>query len=245
MDDETLVSGSEAPVTTETVEDQPNQADVQVTNEAPEAAPETKDSSVNATETAEDKLYAGKYKSVEDLEKAYKNASSEATKLSQERAQLSNELQSTFELEEAQSPILDSNGYVDPVAEKIERLERNDSVSRFIFAHPDADGNAVKEILTTDPIIQQIQSYDARLEYAFLKSQNMSSKKAVEEAKKTAATQTQAKILEKQTAQVESNSQTQKVDENSELYARATGNYSQVDRDEARRALIRKNLINL
>lgn len=242
MDDETQVTGSEAPVTTETANNQSNEADVQVTNQAPEATEESKESSDNATETAEEKLYAGKYKTVEDLEKAYKNASSEATKLSQERAQLTSELQGTLNEEAAQSPILDVNGYVDPVAEKVERLERNDSVSRFIFAHPDANGESIKEVLTSDPIVQQIQGYDAKLEYAYLKSQSMSTSKAIAEAKKTGAAETQAKILEKQVAQVESNNPSKKTNDDSELYSKATGNYTQAERDEARRALIRKNL---
>lgn len=240
MDDDTIKDGNIAPQE-DTANTQNQDADVQVKSEAPEAAPESKESDVNATDTAEEKLYAGKYKSVEDLEKAYKNAESKLGQTSSERAELTRELQGTLNEESAQSPILDANGYVDPVAEKLERLERNDAVSRFIFAHPDADGNAVKEILTTDPIIQQIQGYDARLEYAFLKSQNMSSKKAIEEAKKTAATQTQAKIVEKQTAQVETSRKAETTDEKSELKSRMYQGGE--DGAQARRDYIRKYLI--
>jgi len=52
-------------------------------------------------------------------------------------------------------------------------------------------------------------------------------------------------MVEKQAAQVETARKAEQTDENSQLYEKATGNYSQAERDAARRALIRKNLINL
>jgi len=240
MDDDTQVTGSQAPAQADTVADQTNEADIQV-NEAPEAT-QGEQTEVKAEDTAE-KLYAGKYKSVEDLENAYKNAESKLGQTTSEKAELARQLQGTFaEQEVAETQQLADSGYeVDPVAQKIERLERNDAVSRFIFSHPDADGVAVKEILTTDPNIAQIGSYDARLEYAYLKSKALSSSKAIAEAKKSGASETQAKIVEKQTAQVEASRKTETTDERTELKNRMAQGGS--DGDAARREYIRKYLV--
>ena len=242
MDDETQVTGNEAPAKiADTADTQLNEADVQV-EETPEAT--QVETEVKAEDTVE-KLYAGKYKTVEDLESAYKNAESKIGQTASEKAELAKKLEGTFiEQEVAQSQQLLDDGYeIDPVAQKVERLERNDSVSRFIFAHPDADGEAVKQILLNDPSIPLIGSYDARLEFAYLKSQNMSSSKAIAEAKKNTATETQAKIVEKQTAQVEAAQQTATaVDEKAELKEKiASGTLT--ERVQARREYIRKYLI--
>ncbi|MEY2912597.1 MAG: hypothetical protein RLZZ184_1906 [Cyanobacteriota bacterium] len=115
------------------------------------------------------------------MEKAYKELESKFGQTTSEKAELAKQLQGTFtEQEIEQTQQLVDDGYtIDPVAQKVERLERNDAVSRFIFAHPDADGSAIKEILTTDPHIAQIGSYDARLEYAYLKSAAMNTNKAI------------------------------------------------------------------
>lgn len=237
--DETQVNGNEAPAQ-DTADTQVNEADVQVDG-APEAT-QGEETEVKAEDTAE-KLYAGKYKTVADLEKAYKNAESKLGQTTSEKAELARELQGTFAQQEAENAQqLEANGYeVDPVVQKVERLERNDAVSRFIFSHPDADGAAMNKVLTTDPNIAQIQSYDARLEYAYLKSQNMSTSKAIAEAKKTAATETQAKIVEKQAAQVESSRKAETTDEKTELKERMARGGS--DGDAARREYIRKYLV--
>jgi anti-sigma28 factor (negative regulator of flagellin synthesis) len=71
----------------------------------------------------------------------------------------------------------------------------------------------------------------------------MSSSKAIAEAKKNTATETQAKIVEKQTAQVEAAQQTATaVDEKAELKEKiASGTLT--ERVQARREYIRKYLI--
>lgn len=246
--DDTQAPQSQDPVATDTsaLEDQ-SEASTQ-TNEAPEATQtveEKQTEEVNATDTA-DKLYAGKYKTPEDMEKAYKELESKFGRETSEKADLTRILNEAFTPPEApQAQVEDDYEESNPLTEKVERMERQSAVQGFIFTHPDANGSAMNEVLGKDPIIQQIQGHEAKLEYAYLKSQNMSSAKAIAEAQKTAANQAQTKIVEKQAAQVETARKADTTDENSELMERATGNYSQEDRDNARKALIRKNLINL
>lgn len=242
MDNETQVTGNEAPATADTVDTQANEADVQVNN-TPEATQEQdgEQTEVKAEDTV-DKLYAGKYKTVEELEKAYKNAESKIGQTTSERAELAEKLQGSFvEQDSAQSQYLSNDGYADPVVEKVERLERNDAVSRFIFAHPDADGATVKEVLMNDPMVNNIQGYDAKLEYAYLKSQTMANNKTIQEVKKTTAAETQAKIVEKQTAQVEASRKAESTDEVTELKERMYRGGS--DGEAARREYIRKYLV--
>lgn len=246
MDDETQVNGNAAPAQADTAATQPNEADVQVNNEAPEAAAAPKEADVNATDTAEEKLYAGKYKTPEDMEKAYTELQSKATRDSQEKAELTRILNEAFTAPEPQAPAdEDTFDEPNPLAETVTKLERQSAVQNFIFAHPDANPASMQEVLSKDPVVNQIQGHDAKLEYAYFKSQSMSSTKAIEEAKKSAASDAQVKVVEKQAAQVESAQSAVKTDETTELYERATGNYNQEDRDSARKALIRKHLINL
>lgn len=262
MQDDTQVTGnSDAPAqdaqpTADTATTQTNEADVQVTNETPEATQdkqgENKSLEVSAEDTApEERLYAGKYKSVEEMEKAYGELNSKATRDAQEKAELARILNESFSTPEPQAQQQqDDGGYdeyqqPDPVAQKLDKLEQAQTVQNFIFAHPDADGKSMNEVLSGDPLAQTITDYNARLEYAYLKSQNMSSTKAIAEVKKQTANATQAKIVEKQAAQVES---ARKADESSagtELYDKATGNYTEAERTAARKELIKKHLVNL
>jgi len=223
MDDETRVHEKEAPVeNTETAETQSNEASSPA-QEAPKATPteEVKSEEVKAEETAEEQLYAGKYKSVEELEKAYRSASSEASRIASDRAELSRMLEESFTAPEpATAQDIEEPSYdeASPETERITKLERNQAVANFVFAHPDADGKSVNEILQKDPLVKNITGYDAKLEYAYLKSQNMVQSKTVAEAQKTAATQTQAKYAEKQAAQVETaKGQAQPAADNKEL----------------------------
>ncbi len=208
MNDETQAQvQSVAPVTTETAPAPNSEADVQV-NETPEAAV-AQEATVNAEETVEEKLYAGKYKSVEDLEKAYKSASSEATRISQEKAELSRILADAFVADPAPAPAVAASydDYEDesaPSANPNEEVTRKLAVMEFAMAYPDADGAAVLQILNSDPLVKQINGYEAKLKYAYAISQNTAKPKVVEEAVKQAQVQTQAKIAEKQAAQVES-----------------------------------------
>jgi hypothetical protein len=70
----------------------------------------------------------------------------------------------------------------------------------------------------------------------------MSQQKAIDSATKEAVQQTKAKIVEKQTVQVESTKATEQVDEKTDLKNRMSeGSYEQ--RESARREYIRKYLV--
>lgn len=212
---------------------------------APEASQSQEDATgVNAEDTArEDKLFAGKYKTPEDLEKAYRELQSKATKDAMEKADLTKILNEAFmPPATTQDTAYD---YREDDSSADDGVKRDIAVMKFTFAHPDANGEAMKEVLANDPMIKQINGHEAKLEYAYYRAQSMNQKKAIAEAQKQAQVQTQAKIAEKQTAQVETARKAESTDEVSELRERATGNYSQADRDRARKELIRKTLVNL
>ncbi len=252
--DDTQATGTVAPedtTATDTAATQPSEASVQ-SNEAPDATPVVEATSeVKAEDTVEEKLLAGKYKTVDDLEKSYTELQSRFSKETSEKAELARILNDAFVAPEnqGQAQVADtSNDYSDepdPRDQKLEKLERQTAVSSFIMTHPDAAGDTMNKILAEDPVISQISGHEAKLEYAYLKSKNMTTQKAIEEARKQATQQTHAKIAEKQTAQVESAGTTVQTDENTELRNKATGNYNQADRDAARKSWIRKNLVNL
>jgi hypothetical protein len=210
-DDETQAPVAAEPVQTATSDVTDTSMAATQTNEAPEATQPVEEKQtveVNAEETVEDKLYAGKYKTPEELEKAYINASSEASRISQERAELTRILNEAFAADPAiAAPAQPDDPYIpepDPVAEKVNKMETILTVQSFIMTHADADAAAMNEILTKDPLINQINSHEAKLEYAYAKSKNMTSQKVVSEAQKQGAAQAQAKMVEKQAAQVES-----------------------------------------
>ena len=242
----------------DTVNTQESAASEAVT-QAPEATQEqatvqeTAAPEVNATDTAEEKLYAGKYKSVEDMEKAYQELNSKFTNTSQEKAELAKILNEAFLTPEPAVPQQQQNSDTDsyyqenteesnPLNREIEQLKTKSAVQDFILTHGDANSAAMQEVLNTDPIVRSINSPEAKLEYAYLKSQNIASSKALAEAQKTAAQQAQAKIVEKQTAQVETVRKTEPADESSELKTRMTSG-SVADREAARREYIRKYLV--
>lgn len=243
---DTQASGNDAPQA-DTADTQPSAAS-EVTNEAPEAnqtEAQGTQPEVNATETAEEKLLAGKYKTPEELEKAYKSLESKFGQTTSEKAELSRILNQAFE---TPAPAATDDSFreePDPVNQEIEGLKRTTAVQSFIMTHPNADPAGMQKVLTEDPLVKQISGHDAKLEYAFLRSQNMAQPKAIKEAEKRAADAAVAKTAEKQSAQVETARKTEKTDESADLYNRATGNYSQEDRDAARRELIKKHLVNL
>lgn len=213
MDDETIAQvQSEAPSVEETAPASTSDADVQTNNETPEA-PQTngEESAVKAEETVEEKLYAGKYKTAEDLEKAYLSAQSEASRISQEKADLTKILASGFMDEpapQAQAQADDYSDYDDDSTPQSNpatlAMERRFAVMEFAMSNPDADGAAIMDVIKNDPFVAQLPSYEAKLKYAHALSQNTARPKAVAEAKKQAQAETQAKIAEKQAAQVES-----------------------------------------
>lgn len=200
MHDATPVVEPEAPEQDTATSPTPNEADVQVNNDAPEASQSQEETTdLTAEETAEAKLYAGKYKTVEDMEKAYTELQSKATKDSQEKAELSRILNEAFT-----PPSQDDNeSYNDVPDEREDARDRDIALLKFSIAHENANGEEMAKVLQSDPFINSISSYEAKLEYAYLKSQNMSSKQAMVEAEKKAAQETQAKFAEKQAAQVE------------------------------------------
>lgn len=221
MDNDTPTNGTtDAPAVADTAPALVEQAAVQVNEVAPEAAQEVKEPVAQATDTAEEKLYAGKYKSVEDMEKAYQELNSKFTSTTQEKAELSRILSDAFATPEPQAPVPADDYFADessqPAAD--DGVKRDLAVVKFAMAHQDADGNAMMEILKSDPVISNINGYEARLEYAYQKSQNMSHAKAIAEAQKKGAETAQTKFVEKQAAQVETvRRQAEPADDNSEL----------------------------
>lgn len=222
----------------------------QVTPEATQSSEQTKEpaqTEVKAEDTVqEEKLYAGKYKSVEDLEKSYKELESAHGKKSSEFAELNKILTEAFASPEvAQTTDTTYEDNEESPAMKIAaQAQRKTTLLEFAISHPDADGDAMKDILANDPMIGKITGDDARLEYAYLRAQSMGQGKALAEAQKTAQAQTQAKIAEKQVAQVESVKKAEPADNKAELMSQATGG-SPAERKAAREALIRKHLTNL
>lgn len=251
MNDETQTTGTEAPVITDTATTQSSEADVQVTSEAPEAAQSTEETSseVIAEDTAtEERLYAGKYKSAEDMEKAYKELQSKATRDAQEKAELARILNESFATPETAQAATDTEGYdgyeesqnVDP---RLDAIDRKTTVQSFIFTHPDADGEAMNKVMAEDPMIANISGYEARLEYAYLKSKASASAKEVAEVRNNTVTETKQKIVEKQSAQVETTRQTSEpTDEKAELMGRMqTGNLT--EREAARREYVKRFIV--
>lgn len=238
MDDDTTVATNASPSAEDTQADvTTNSASVQseVTPDATqgnEAAQEPASPEVSATDTVEDKLFAGKYKSAEDLEKAYNELNSKFTSTSQEKAELSKILSEAFASDypqggattQPQGGYEDFDDDVQPQSQPQEDGTKRDlAIMKFMFMHDDANPSDLGEILKTDPIVQNINGYDAKLEYAYLRSQNMSQSKAIAKAKEEAAQKAQSKVIEKQAAQVEPVAKSEPVDETAELRARIAG----------------------
>lgn len=242
--DETQTTGQNVPVNTDTTDTQASEAAVQTNTDAPKAPQEVKETATEATDTAEEKLYAGKYKDVETLENSYKELESKYGKEAGEKAELTRILNEAFaapETTETATETFEDSSTVNP---EFEQMKRDNAVVKFILGHQDANGEAMKQVLADDPLVKQIQGHDAKLEYAYLRSQSMSQPKVIEEARKSAQAETQAKTAEKQAAQVESAKSAAPVEDKSD-YSVATGNFSSSEREAARLNYIRKNLVNL
>lgn len=242
MSNDTQATGQDAPeVTTapDTASPQPSeasgqQAEQSVETKTPEAtqdnaqaqeaqAPETK-----AEDTVEEKLYAGKYKSVDELEKAYQSAESKLGSTTSEKAELAKILNEAFTAPEEtaqQATTEDTDSYAEdtehnPVNQELASIKTRLAISEFLASHQGADAQALAEIINSDPNVANITSPEAKLEYAHLKSQNMSHEQAVAEAQKQGATQAQVKAAEKQVAQVEGARKAEPVDNKAELIQR-------------------------
>lgn len=251
---------TQAPAVQDPTTDTPAPADTSTTDQlattdAPEAAQdnavaqETTTPDTNATDTAQEKLLAGKYKSVEDLEKSYKELESRYGKETSEKAELTRILNEAFApatqaQPEAAETVETFSDEPTPINNPDDGTKRDLSVLKFTIGHPDADGAAMQKVLAEDPFISNIQGYDAKLEYAYAKSQLQSQGKAVAQATKQAQADTQAKIVEKQAAQVETAQKVTDVNDASEQLNRATTGTPK-EREAARLALIRKHLTNI
>lgn len=242
--DETQATGTDAPATADTADTQASTASEVENNQAPEATQTEAQGTqpeVTAEDTAETKLYAGKYKTPEEMEKAYKNLESKFGQTATEKAELSRILNDAFT-----TPATADTG--DSFADEPASANQESpdvAILKFIVMHGNdgVDANAMNEVLKTDPYIAQISGHDAKLQYAYLRTQNMAKDKALAEAEKKGAQSATAKIAEKQIAQVESGKKTES-DDGSELLTKATtGNPA--EREAARKALIRKHLVNL
>lgn len=250
--DDTQTPTADVPVettATDTAETQVSATSEQ-TSEAPEATQETVETTpteVKAEETASEILYAGKYKTVEDLENAYKNAESKLGSTTSEKAELAKILNEAFQAPEAVVAAPAADDFEDepnPVTQEIDGLKRVQAVQSFVMNHPEADAATMQKILAEDPIIRQISGHDAKLEYAYLRSQSMGQSKTIAEAEKKGAQAATAKVAEKQVAQVESARNVEVIEDGAELLTQAsTGNPD--ERESARRALIKKHLVNL
>jgi len=195
----------DAPTQVDTAPAPTIEADVQAI-ETPEAAV-AQEATVNATDTVEEKLYAGKYKSIEDLESAYKNAESKLGSVTSQKAELSRILADAFAADpvaQVAEPVYNEYEEEPTAPASNDVYGRKIAVMEFSMSHPDADGEAMMEVIKNDPAAQRIADYDAKLKYAYAMSQISAKPKAVEEAVRQAQAQTQTKIAEKQAAQVES-----------------------------------------
>lgn len=207
MEDDTPTQvQSEAPAVADTAPVPTSEADLQA-NDTPEAA-EVQETTVNAEDTVEEKLYAGKYKTAEDMEKAYQELNAKFTTTTQQKAELSRILADAF-AEPAPAPAAaqDYDEYVDdtPTANPVnDVVSRKVAIMEFAMSHPDADGAAMLEVINNDPATRNMPDYETKLKYAYALSQITAQPKVVEEATRQAQAQTQVKIAEKQAAQVES-----------------------------------------
>lgn len=223
------------------------------TNDTPEAtqgnveAQEATTPATNAEDTVQEKLYAGKYKTPEDLEKSYKELESKFGQTTNEKAELTRILNEAFAPAQPApaAPVDTADVYADEptINNQDDPTKRDVAVLKFTISHPDADGGEMQKVLANDPLINQINGYEAKLEYAYAKAQALNAGKSVAQATKQAQADTQAKIVEKQTAQVEGATKAADVDK-AELMTTAT-TAGPKDREAARLALIKKHLTRL
>lgn len=215
----------------------------ELTTEAPEAS-QGEQTDVKAEDTAGEKLFAGKYKTAEDMEKAYKELESKFGQTTSEMAGLQRILNEAFVTPETATQTEDTDyndtGVSAPAAD--DSTKRDVAVMKFAIAYPDADGAAMNEVLAKDPVVKSINGYDAKLKYAYAQSKLQGQNTAIAEAQKRGAQEAQAKVAEKTAAQVETARKSETTDEKSDLKERmTTGSLEQ--REAARWEYIRKYLV--
>lgn len=229
MQDDTQTTGNVTPSAEDTVNTQTSEANLQEV-QAPDVAQtlEENASELIQEDTASEKLYAGKYKSPEDMEKAYNELQSKYTSTSQEKAELSRILTGAFvppQTTNATPQMNVANEYTeyeqpDQRDVELQQLKTQSAIQSFILTHDNVDVGSLDEVLRTDPLVKDIPSASARLEYAYLRSQNMTKSQAIAEAEQQAVRQTQVKVVEKQAAQVEQVQRSQQPDQKAERAAR-------------------------
>lgn len=219
-----------------------NQADV------PEAASSTEETSVNATATAtseENGFLGGKYKTAQEFEEAYKELKNTYDRSAQEKAELSKILNEAFASDNAtsDSQTEDDIYSTDTSAKPVDSgVNTKVAIMEFMMIHSDADGAALNEILKNDPMVAHISTPEAKLQYAYLQSQVQSKDKALASAKQEGVKTAQAKIVEKQVAQVETAQKAQAIDEKTELRNTYTSGNPD-ERAAARAEYIKKFLV--
>lgn len=244
---DTPVDGAVAPVT-DTATTQTNEAS-ELSQSTPEDTQtndqqETVQTEVKTEDTVqEEKLFAGKYKTVEDLEKSYKELESSFGKKTNEYAELTKILNEAFIPPE---PAAEDTAYDDPgeSAAATDPLKRKVTLLEFALTHSDADGEAMKKVLAEDPLVSKINGDDAKLEYAYYRAKSLTMETNVAEAQRQAQVQTHAKIAEKELAKVESVTKTEPADDSKANMTKATGGTPE-ERKSARLALIRQHLTKL
>lgn len=234
----------------DTATQQPSEAS-ELSKEPPEATqenlPSGGETEVKAEDTVAERLFAGKYKSVDDLEKSYKELESKYGQTANEKAELTRILNEAF-VPPAANKTEDTEYYGSEEANtanpEIEEIRRDSAIVKFILAHNDADGELMKSVLAEDPMVSKISGYDAKLEYAYLRSQSIAQSKVLSDAKRQAQAEAHANMAAKEVARVEAASKAAPVDEGAELLAQATTGTPE-ERKAAREALIRKHLTKL
>lgn len=225
--------------------------------EAPEANQneEEKDSGEKAEDTAEERLLAGKYKTTEDLEAAYKQLESKFGHKSNQVAELNSaltesleqsqeaEVQTETESEEHQS----TQPKVQPSASEDNR-DRDIAVMKFVMTRGNEvspeQTQEINKVLQSDPIVSQISTTEGKLEYAYQKSRNATNQQAMQKAQEEAQKETKAKMAEKEAAQVESGKKAEQPDGKEQLLSQAREGGPE-EAKKARERLIREQLTNL
>jgi hypothetical protein len=207
--EDTQVPVGDVPAHADTTAPQTNEADLQEVT-PPNANPSNEENAqvVNAEDTGSEKLYAGKYKTPEEMERAYQDLQSKFTSTSQEKAEISRILTEAFAqpdpVAQPTAVVDDDFGDSTPSAPPVNDAQTRDlAVMKFMMTHDNVDAKQLQTVLATDPYVSTMGTYESKLEYAYLRSREQQSAQTVAEATRNAGLQAQVKTVEKQAAQVE------------------------------------------
>lgn len=244
-----------AAAATSTEQEASSEASEQKQANVPEATQGNEATEVKAEATADSEevgFLGGKYKTAKELEDAYKALKDKHDSEARANAELTRLLEESFipsdTAKATQKDDVEGEDFSEddpaPKSQPDDGTKRDVAVMKFVMAHPDADGTLMNEVLTKDPVVANINGYEAKLKYAYAQSKIISTSKAVEEARKQGAQQAQAKAAEKEVARVESAQKAAPTDEDAELRSQMA-NGTPAERDAARLKLIKKHLVNL